>query len=177
MTQHFSPPAAVEGVDRRTVHVRTLDGISPAGTLRVPLDAPLPAPALLMSPPGPVAVSDQSVVAGYADRFTAAGYVTLALDPRNLGHSGGTPRQHFDMTDRLRDLQAAVSYLCTPPERPMRLLRHQTRRQRPLREPRDNHLPLQPSQLRLTLPRRVRGVTCRAAARRRSEERRVGKEC
>jgi fermentation-respiration switch protein FrsA (DUF1100 family) len=69
-----------------------------------------------MSPPGPVAVSDQSVVAGYADRFTAAGYVTLALDPRNLGHSGGTPRQHFDMTDRLRDLQAAVSYLCTLPE-------------------------------------------------------------
>jgi fermentation-respiration switch protein FrsA (DUF1100 family) len=68
-----------------------------------------------MSPPGPVAVSDQSVVAGYADRLTAAGYVTLALDPRALGHSGGSPRQHFDMSDRLRDLQVAISYLCNLP--------------------------------------------------------------
>jgi hypothetical protein len=44
---------------------------------------------------------------------TAAGYVTFALDPRNLGHSGGSPRQHFDMADRLRDLQAAISYTST----------------------------------------------------------------
>jgi dipeptidyl aminopeptidase/acylaminoacyl peptidase len=58
--------AAVEGVSRRTVHVRTPDGITLAGTLRVPQDSPLPAPAVLVSPPGPVAVSDQSVVAGYA---------------------------------------------------------------------------------------------------------------
>jgi uncharacterized protein len=110
-TRGFTPAPPVEGVDRRPVHVRTPEGVSLAGTLRVPQDAPLPAAAVLVSPPGPVAVSDQSVVAGYADRLTAAGYVTLALDPRNLGYSGGSPRQHFDMVDRLRDLQAAISYL------------------------------------------------------------------
>jgi uncharacterized protein len=113
IARQFTPAPIVEGIDRRIVHIRTPDGISLAGTLRVPQDAPLPAPAVLISPPGPVAVSDQSVVAGYADRLTAAGYVTLAIDPRNLGHSGGSPRQHFDMMDRLRDLQFAVSYLTT----------------------------------------------------------------
>ena len=111
--RQFTPAPAVEGVDCRTVHLRMPDGVSLAGTLRVPQDAPLPAPAVLVSPPGPVAVSDQSVVAGYANRLTAAGHVTLALDPRNLGHSGGSPRQHFDMADRLRDLQVAISYLST----------------------------------------------------------------
>jgi len=100
-------------VDRRTVYIRTSAGITLAGTLRVPQEAPLPAPAVLVSPPGPVGVSDQSVVAGYADRLTAAGYLTLAVDPRNLGHSGGSPRQHFDMADRLADLQTAVSFLTT----------------------------------------------------------------
>src|SRR5262249_55514308 len=106
----------VEAVERRSIYVQTYDGITLAGTLRVPQDAPLPAPAVLMSPPGPVAVSDQSVVAGYADRLAAAGYVTLALDPRTLGHSGGSPRQHFDMADRLGDLQVAISYLCALPD-------------------------------------------------------------
>ena len=112
-TRAFVPASPVEGVDRRTVYIRTPDGITLFGTLRVPQDAPLPAPAVLVSPPGPVGVSDQSVVAGYADRLAAAGYLTLAVDPRNLGHSGGSPRQHFDMADRLADLQAAISYLTT----------------------------------------------------------------
>jgi hypothetical protein len=91
-----------------------------AGTLRVPQDAPLPAPAVLVSPPGPVAVSDQSVVAGYANRLTAASHVTLALDPRNLGHSGGSPRQHFDMADRLRMMVPAPSSLASSRTRPSR---------------------------------------------------------
>jgi uncharacterized protein len=107
----FEPAPAVDGVARRTVYVRAHDGITLAGTLRVPEDRSVPAPAVVLSPPGPAAVSDQSVVAGYADRLTAAGYVTLALDPRSLGRSAGSPRQHFEIADRLRDLQAAISYL------------------------------------------------------------------
>ena len=112
----FESAPPVQGVARRTVNVRTPDGITLAGSLRVPKDAPLPAPAVLLSPPAPAAVSDQSVVAGYAARLTAAGYVTLALDPRNFGHSGGSPRQHFDAGARVRDLQAATSHLTSLPE-------------------------------------------------------------
>jgi fermentation-respiration switch protein FrsA (DUF1100 family) len=103
--------ASPEGVSLREVHFRTPDGITLAGDLRVPPDAPLPAPAVLLSPPGPAAVVDQSMITLYADTLTRAGYVTLALDPRNLGHSGGSPRQHFDGHERLCDLQAATSYL------------------------------------------------------------------
>jgi pimeloyl-ACP methyl ester carboxylesterase len=108
-----SPRAAAssEGVTLRAVHFRTPDGITLAGDLRVPEAAPLPAPAVLLSPPGPAAVVDQSMITLYADRLTRAGYVTLALDPRNLGLSGGSPRQHFDGHERLCDLQTATSYL------------------------------------------------------------------
>jgi fermentation-respiration switch protein FrsA (DUF1100 family) len=117
MTQRpYEPAPPVEGVTAQDVFVRTPDGITLAGTLRVPQDHPLPAPAILVCPPAPAAVSDQSVVAGYADRLAAAGFVTLALDPRGLGRSGGNLRQHFDAGDRIRDLQVAVSYLTTVPD-------------------------------------------------------------
>jgi uncharacterized protein len=56
------------------------------------------------------------VVALYAERLTEAGYVTLAVEPRNTGRSGGSPRQHFDMSERLRDLQVAVSVMSRLPE-------------------------------------------------------------
>jgi len=49
--RRFTPAAAVEGVDRRTVHIRTPGGVSLVGTLRVPPGRPLPAPAVLVSPP------------------------------------------------------------------------------------------------------------------------------
>jgi fermentation-respiration switch protein FrsA (DUF1100 family) len=107
--------AAVTGdaMSMREVRVPMPDGVILRGDLRVPLDARLPGPAVVLSPPGPVAVSDQSVVAVYAERLAQSGYVTIALDPRGLGRSQGEPRQHFDIVQRLRDLEVAVSYLTT----------------------------------------------------------------
>jgi uncharacterized protein len=97
----------------KPVQVRTPDGITLEGYVRVPRETALPAPGVLLSPPGPVAVVDQSVITLYADGLAEAGFVTLALDPRTLGHSGGSPRQHFDALDRVRDLQVATSYLAS----------------------------------------------------------------
>jgi fermentation-respiration switch protein FrsA (DUF1100 family) len=102
-----------EGVTLRDVQVPMLDGVVLRGDLRVPTEARLPSPAVVLSHPGPVAVSDQSVVAVYGERLAQAGYVTLALDPRGLGRSHGEPRQHFDIVQRLRDLEVAISYLST----------------------------------------------------------------
>jgi uncharacterized protein len=93
------------------VVMRTPDGITLEADLRIPVGMRRPGPAVLLSPPGPAAVIDQSVVSIYATRLARAGYVTLAVEPRNFGRSGGSPRQHFDMPERLRDLQVAVSYL------------------------------------------------------------------
>jgi uncharacterized protein len=107
----YTAPPAVDGVAARDVLVRAADGVVLAGALRWPMEHPLPAAALLLSPPGPAGVSDQSVVAGYAERFAAAGFVTLAVDPRGFGRSGGHLRQHFDVGDRIRDLHAALTYL------------------------------------------------------------------
>jgi fermentation-respiration switch protein FrsA (DUF1100 family) len=93
------------------VVIRTPDGVTIEADLRVPAGADRPGPAVILSPPGPAAVIDQSVVVSYAERLARAGYVTLAVEPRNFGRSGGSPRQHFDMHERLRDLQVAVTYL------------------------------------------------------------------
>lgn len=95
----------------RGVVMRTPDGVTLEADLRVPPDSRRPGPAVVLSPPGPAAVIDQTVVTIYAERLTAAGYVTLAVEPRNTGRSGGSPRQHFDMQERLRDLQVAVTFL------------------------------------------------------------------
>lgn len=100
-----------EGISVREVDVPMPDGVILRGDLRVPSEARRPGPAVVLSPPGPVAVSDQSVVAVYAERLAQAGFVTIALDPRGLGRSQGAPRQHFDIAQRLRDLEVAVSYL------------------------------------------------------------------
>lgn len=97
------PPTAVV--------IRTPDGVSLEADLRVPPGTVEPGPAVVMSPPGPAAVIDQSVISLYVNRLASAGYVTLAVEPRNFGRSGGSPRQHFDMHERLRDLQVAVTYL------------------------------------------------------------------
>lgn len=91
--------------------MRTPDGVTLEADLRVPAGLKRPAAAIILSPPGPAAVIEQTVVTLYAERLTVAGYVTLAVEPRNFGRSGGSPRQHFDMHERLRDLQLAVTYV------------------------------------------------------------------
>ncbi|GAA0284004.1 alpha/beta hydrolase [Cryptosporangium japonicum] len=87
------------------------DGLALAGILRVP-SGPAPEggwPALVFT--GPLSGVKEQVVGGYAERLTAAGYVTLAFDHRNFGASDGEPRQHEDAAGKLADLRNAVSAL------------------------------------------------------------------
>lgn len=51
----------------------------------------------------------------FARRFHAAGFSVLAFDYRNLGESGGQPRQVARIRDQLADWQAALGYAADLP--------------------------------------------------------------
>jgi len=88
----------------------TADGIGIVGHLRVPSGAGRHRlPAVLVAGPSPQ-VKEQAPDT-YAARLTAAGYVTLTIDFRNFGESGGEPRYREDVQGKVADLRAAVSFL------------------------------------------------------------------
>lgn len=91
----------------------TSHGITLAGHLRVP-EHRGPHPAVVLT--GPLSGVKEQVTGLYAEKITAAGYVTLSFDHRNFGASGGVPRQHEDPAGKLHDLRAAVSFLTAQPE-------------------------------------------------------------
>jgi pimeloyl-ACP methyl ester carboxylesterase len=51
----------------------------------------------------------------FAERFAAAGFGVLAFDYRNLGESGGEPRQVARIADQLDDWRAAIAFAATLP--------------------------------------------------------------
>ncbi len=51
----------------------------------------------------------------YAEKLAEQGLIALAFDYRNFGESEGQPRQFEDPNLKLKDLQAAVSYLLSLP--------------------------------------------------------------
>jgi pimeloyl-ACP methyl ester carboxylesterase len=51
----------------------------------------------------------------FAERFAAAGFDVLAFDYRNLGESGGEPRQVARIPDQLDDWRAAIAFAATLP--------------------------------------------------------------
>jgi pimeloyl-ACP methyl ester carboxylesterase len=55
-------------------------------------------------------------LAPYAERFVAAGLAVLVFTYRNLGDSGGGPRQVLSMTKQLADWDAALEYAAGLPE-------------------------------------------------------------
>ncbi|WP_336215648.1 alpha/beta hydrolase [Nonomuraea sp. LPB2021202275-12-8] len=89
------------------------DGVTLVGDLRVP-EGSGARPALVFT--GPFTGVRDQVTGLYAERLAARGYVTLAIDHRNWGESGGQPRCHEDPEGKLRDLRAAVSFLRARPE-------------------------------------------------------------
>src|SRR5215472_14038908 len=89
------------------------DGVTLVGDLRAPSPGGN-APGLVFT--GPFTGVRDQVTGLYAERMTAAGYVTLAFDHRNFGESGGRPRRHEDPQGKLADLRAAVSLLRARPE-------------------------------------------------------------
>ena len=90
------------------------DGIEIAGHLRAPPGADGPRPGLVFT--GPLSGVKEQVVGTYADRLADAGFVTLAIDHRHFGESGGEPRQHEDPAGKLADLRDALSWLAARPE-------------------------------------------------------------
>jgi dienelactone hydrolase len=55
-------------------------------------------------------------LAPYAERFAATGLAVLVFTYRNLGDSGGGPRQVLSMTRQLADWDAALEYAAGLPE-------------------------------------------------------------
>jgi hypothetical protein len=81
------------------------DGLKLSGVLR---EAPGSRRAAVLT--GPFTGVKEQVVAGYAERLTAAGFTTLAFDHRGFGASEGR-RGHEDSQGKLADLRAAVGLL------------------------------------------------------------------
>lgn len=88
------------------------DGVDLVGDLRLPhTDGPRSAVALT----GPFTGVKEQVAGTYAELLARAGFVTLAVDHRGFGESGGR-RRHEDSQGKLTDLRAAVSVLAARPE-------------------------------------------------------------
>jgi fermentation-respiration switch protein FrsA (DUF1100 family) len=104
--------AAQPGVELHRVVFRASDGTKLVGHLRRPAGRERPRAAVLV-PTTMTGAKDQSVVVNYAEGLAHAGFVTLVFDQRNFGESGGRPRAHEDIHERLADLRAAVSYLAS----------------------------------------------------------------
>jgi uncharacterized protein len=89
------------------------DGFEIAGCLRVPSPASTGTPGIVFT--GPLSGVKEQVTGTYAARLADAGFVTLTLDHRRFGASGGDPRQHEDPAGKLADLRDAVSFLAAHP--------------------------------------------------------------
>ena len=83
------------------------------GWLYLP-DGPGPFPAVALA--GGWCYVRELVMPYYAEAFAAAGIAALVFDYRNLGVSGGEPRQHLDPWDQIRDYRNALSFLERHPE-------------------------------------------------------------
>jgi len=74
-------------------------------------DGPGPHPAVVLA--GGWCYVRELVMPYYAEEFAKQGIAALVFDYRNLGVSGGEPRQHLDPWMQITDYQNALSYLET----------------------------------------------------------------
>lgn len=89
------------------------NGASLAGHLYRPpkADPEEKTPGLVMC--GPISSVKEQTLPHYAERFSDAGFTTLAFDPRSFGESEGEPRAHYDPNRVIEDYANAVTYLGT----------------------------------------------------------------
>ena len=94
----------------------TSQGVQCSGWLYIPDDlvAGEKAPALVMA--NAITATKEMVLPAYAEKFAAAGYVSLAFDFRFLGESEGEPRGQIFATEQIEDLRNAISWLSLQPE-------------------------------------------------------------
>jgi fermentation-respiration switch protein FrsA (DUF1100 family) len=91
-------------------------GLSCAGWLWIPdeLAPGTRAPAVVMA--NAFSAVKEIHLSNYAERFAAAGLVTLAFDYRTFGESEGEPRSQIFPQDQVDDLRNALSWLGEQPE-------------------------------------------------------------
>ncbi len=88
----------------------TVDNLSLPGEVYIPEPSKIPCPALCLChgiPSGQPGSSDDRGYPGLAERFCAAGFVTLIFNFRGAGPAQG----NLDMLGWTRDLKAAIDYL------------------------------------------------------------------
>ena len=100
--------------ERRTVDFRSGDTHCTAWLYLPRTTSAAPAPAVVMG--HGLGATRELGLAPYAERFAAAGLAVLVFTYRNLGDSGGTPRQVLSMPKQLADWDAAIEYVAGLPE-------------------------------------------------------------
>ncbi len=92
------------------------EGLTCVGWLYVPDDLKPGerAPAIVMA--NAVSAIKEITLPGYAERFSAAGFVVLAFDYRHFGESGGQPRNHIVPYEQQQDVRSAITWLRAQPE-------------------------------------------------------------
>jgi hypothetical protein len=94
------------------------DGLTLRGWLYLPdaasPSAPQPVPAVVMA--AGFACVKEMHLDRYAEVFAQAGLAALVFDFRNLGASGGEPRQELDPWRQIEDYRHAITFASTLPE-------------------------------------------------------------
>ncbi|HEX7825940.1 MAG TPA: alpha/beta fold hydrolase, partial [Mycobacterium sp.] len=99
---------------RRTVEFHSGDSHCTAWLYLPPTASVSPAPVVVMG--HGLGATRELGLAPYAERFAAAGLAVLVFTYRNLGDSGGEPRQVLSMPKQLADWEAAINYVAGLPE-------------------------------------------------------------
>ncbi|KXF53933.1 alpha/beta hydrolase [Rhodococcus sp. SC4] len=105
---------AASKFSRRTVEFRSGDSFCSAWLYLPGTDSEAPVPVVVMG--HGLGATREMGLAPYAERFVAAGLAVLVFTYRNLGDSGGAPRQMLSMTKQLADWDAALEYAAGLPE-------------------------------------------------------------
>ncbi|WP_327097641.1 alpha/beta fold hydrolase [Nocardia vinacea] len=105
---------AIHKFRRRTVDFPSGDTFCSAWLYLPDVAVDKPVPVVVMG--HGLGATREMGLAPYAERFAAAGLAVLVFTYRNLGDSGGAPRQVLSMPQQLADWDAALEYAVGLPE-------------------------------------------------------------
>ena len=100
-------------VIRRNVQIPS-QGSKISGWLYLPAESPKNSPAIILA--NALTAVKEITLPGYAERFAEAGFVSLAIDYRFWGGSGGEPRNQIIPYEMIQDIRNAISWLSMQPE-------------------------------------------------------------
>ena len=102
-------------MEKRAVRFKS-QGATCEGWMYIPdgVRAGAPAPAIVTA--NAMTAVKEITLPGYAERFAAAGFVTLVFDFRFWGSSGGEPRNQIIPYEQLQDVRNGITWLAEQPE-------------------------------------------------------------